>query len=574
MLALTLLVGFPAVFPVGPPRDDLLERLDAYFAPLVESGLFAGSVLVVRGEDRLARAWGEANLATGTPNTIDTRYKLMSTSKPFTALAVMTLVEEGRLELDDLVSEHLSDWPEAWGAITVRDLMTHTTGLPNLEALLFRLDREAGRQVSWSVLSDALTQVEAGGERGARFAYSNFHYVVLGCLLEELTGEAYPDVITARVLEPAGMDATGFDDGGRPDGLAIGYAWGPDGDPDLTLQDMSGIQAAGGLWSSARDLGRLHDALGDRAIVGEEAWAEMTRPVVMPMSSGWFRNPMAGRECIGHSGGSNGYVADFLHFPDDDACVVVQSNYSFAPINRISNDVARLTFGEDVDWPRPTLDELRAYAGVYVRAEGEERLLVRLVGGALSICRVEGEGRLFSAPVSPLGDRSFVSRSGVLRFDGEGELRLGAASYAKVAVEDGAWAHAVGGYRQDYRKAFLGRDEGRFLLRVEYDVRPDHVLVPLDSREALVLSHAGLASRVELDGGVLAWTRYGRRSEFQPDATVERPEARASCSWCLAEVLESSALFTCDDGCSYCGRCESMNASECPNGGGKLRPLQ
>ena len=525
---LTCLTSLVLVAPPAQEPDTLQERVQAYVGALAEADLFSGSVLLARGGEVVASgAWGQAHVADGVPNTLETRHKLMSTSKPFTALTVMALVERGELALDDPLAELLVDWPERWVGVNLRHLLSHTSGIPNLESLLFSKPRAPGRQVAWGVLAPDLVGRTLRFTPGMEQRYGNFNYVLLGCVLEEVTGRPYPELVRDLVLEPAGMQHTGFDDGGRPQGLAMGYFLGEEG-PEESAQDMSGIQAAGGLYSSVLDLHRLHRALSDGDLLAEETWRLMTDRVTEWMACGWSITPVHGRRCFHHSGGANGYVADFLHFPDDDACVVVLSNYAFTPVERVARDLAAILFGEPYRMPATVDgDALDACTGVY-RAPGEEEhaMLVRRYGGTLMAFDVQPVQYPRGFLLVPLGPREYAFPFGGTHLTFEGEepvperLRYGALPMDRVAVGADPWGQAVGSYAVEGERpgSFeLNREGDRLTMSVQGGWSGEMLVLPVSGTTALALIHPGLATLLRIDpsepprddGARLTWRRPG-----------------------------------------------------------------
>ena len=371
----------------APPKD-LRARVDAYLTGLADAGLFSGTVLIARdGKVVVEAAYGKADVAAGVANQPATQFKLMSVSKAITAVAVMRLVQDGKLGLDDPVADLLPSWPKAWRGVTVHHLLDHTSGIANIAEEWAQAAFTGGADrglAAWKAFAPRLADRPLADPAGTRSSYSNFNYVLLGCVVEAASRKTYAEYLRAAVLGPAEMKRTGFDDGTRRDGLSIGYFRGKDGAPEASFQDMSGILAAGGIFSTVGDLWRLDRALRGETILSAATKKRMETPTsVSPYyACGWQLMPVRGRRCVHHSGGANGYVADLLRFPDDDACVAVQSNFAFAPIMRISDDLAGLLFGAEIPTAkRMAADTLDACAGLY-RTPGRT-LLIRRSGEGL-----------------------------------------------------------------------------------------------------------------------------------------------------------------------------------------------
>jgi D-alanyl-D-alanine carboxypeptidase len=484
------LAGEPA-----PPKDDLASRAHRYLSPLVESGLFAGTVLLAReGKVVVDRAYGLADVAAKTPIATDTAFKLMSVTKSMTAVAVLALVQEGRLDLESPVKDVLPRWPEGWRDVRVRHLLEHTSARAGADRGL----------ATWRRLAPSLSNRTLDAPAGSRHAYSNFHYVLLASVLEAKAGKPYVDAMRALVLDPAGMKATTFDDGSRRPRLAVGYFRGKEGAPAASEQDMSVIRGAGDAISTTGDLWRLDRALSGDAILSAATRRTMTTPPAGAWYAlGWQVLPVHDRPCVRHSGGANGYVADFLRFSADDACVVVLSNLAYAPIVRIGEDLAGLLFDRAVETPRRVAaDDLAPYLGAYRGGVSGSTFLVRASGPAAMLFEVSGAtARIGGALLVPVGEHRFQRQQWPtdLAFDppeksrSRGVLVTGRgaspARFERVESAADAWIAAVGEYRE--REPGRGAlrivaSKGRLFLRAA-PYPADLELVPASDTDAVVL---------------------------------------------------------------------------------------
>jgi len=326
------------------------------------------------------------------------------------------------------------------------------------------------------------------------------------------------------LLRPVGMQRTGFDDGSRRDGLSIGYSR-RDGEPSVSQQDMATIQAAGGFYSTVRDLYRLDRALHGEQLVDAATRQRMFTPKHGYFGCGWRIAPVHGHRCVQHSGGANGYVADFLRFVDDDACVVVMSNFAFAPIGRFSNDLAGLLFERAVAQPvalRP--EALPAYEGTFPVVPGQRTILVRRSGRVLMAYDVwHRNDRQGSRMLIPLGDDTFATAFGTtrLRIRG-GSLELLDAGKTQSRHRDAAvaaWQHQVGAYECPDalgESARLQQTDGSLRLRFGLRVGERSLTVlPVSASEAIVLYSETGGTMMRRDGDTLRWVdAAGRRFEL------------------------------------------------------------
>jgi len=326
----------PMVAAVAPA--ELPAAIGAYLEPLVAEGKFAGAVLVARGDRTLfARAFGPADVAADRPNTLDTPINLGSMNKMFTSVAIGQLVAAGKLDWNDTVGKHLPDYPQEQvrTAVTVHQLLTHTSGVGSYwnEAYEARKDSiDSQQEFAATFATDPLLFPP-----GTRNEYSNGGPVILGLIIEKLSGMDYFDYVHEHVYKPAGMRNSGHyrrDD--LEAGFAIGYLRAPDGE----LRDNFGFlglrgSAAGGGYASANDLLAFAQALRNGALLPpdrlETLWApRLGQDDTMDYGYLFGTGRQNGMRWIGHSGGAPGISADFRYYPDDELTVVVLSNYDGA----------------------------------------------------------------------------------------------------------------------------------------------------------------------------------------------------------------------------------------------------
>jgi D-alanyl-D-alanine carboxypeptidase len=291
---------------------------------------FAGAVLVARhGKVLLQDAWGRADRKAGVANTPATRFRIGSMNKMFTAVATLQLVEAHKLALDDPIGQHLPGYPnkEVAAKVTVRHLLTHTGGTGDIFGPEFedhRLALREHRDYLKLYGSRGLTQ-----EPGARFEYSNYGFVLLGALIERVTGGSYDDYVRDHVFRRAAMTSTGAlpESADVPD-RAVGYlraspgsAWAPNTD---TLPWRG--TAAGGGYSTVGDLLRFAQALGSGRLLSEATLAEATRPHQQQYGYGFDVRGQGRLRSYGHGGGAPGMNGELRVVPELGYVVVSLSN--------------------------------------------------------------------------------------------------------------------------------------------------------------------------------------------------------------------------------------------------------
>ena len=310
---------------------DALAALSARAGELARADEFSGAVLVARhGKVLLQDAWGRADRESGTSNTPGTRFRIGSMNKMFTAVATLQLVEAGKLALDDPIGKHLPDYPnkDVASKVTVRHLLTHTGGTgdifgPEFERNRLRL-REHGDYVKLYGSRGLMD------EPGARFEYSNYGFVLLGALIERVSGVSYHDYVHDHVFRRAGMTSTGSlpESVDVPD-RAVGYmrsspaggAWTPNTD---TLPWRG--TAAGGGYSTVGDLLRFAQALRAGRLISKATLAEATRPHQQQYGYGFGVQGEGRLRSYGHGGGAPGMNGELWVFPRLGYVVVSLSN--------------------------------------------------------------------------------------------------------------------------------------------------------------------------------------------------------------------------------------------------------
>lgn len=310
------------------------DAVDAYLrSQMARSHIPGLAVAVIRGGrvEKLA-AYGQASLELGVPVTVDSAFQTASATKLYTSVLMMRLVEEGKLDLDAPLSRYLGPVPEAWRSITVRHLAAHASGMkPGAGAPA--TDRPE------DVLGAALAQPLAA-EPGRLAAYGSLDYSVLALVLERAAGRPYPELVRERVWKPLGLGATAFEDAQDPmpdlrtaevlAGRVPVYQWQGDRQRAFWFRYPAHAYAAGGAYSSARDLAAFLLAVDAGAVLPPGLRQEMWTPYRLNDGTpggfgvGWTTGTLGGRFCVGHSGGPA--LSDILYFPGERLGIIVLTN--------------------------------------------------------------------------------------------------------------------------------------------------------------------------------------------------------------------------------------------------------
>lgn len=348
------------------------QKLEAYLQACVEVEDFSGSVLVAQdGTTLLAKGYGLANREHEVANTPQTKFRLGSITKQFTAMAVLILAEQGKLTVDDPVSKHFPNAPEAWKEITLHHLLSHTAGLPN-----FTNSPEYRRK--WMLPSPPSETIKRFIDQplefapGEQFRYSNSGYILLGEIIERVAGQSYAEFLRKQIFEPLEMKDSGYDTHNAVlPHRAAGYERNEQGIANADYLHMTQPHAAGALYSTVEDLYRWDQALNDGKLISKESLEKMYTPVKGNYAYGWQVTRRSGRQQIAHGGGINGFSTYILRVPEEKLCVVVLSNLVPSPVGRMGGDLGTIVWGEPYTLPKqrqvaridPKLFE--TYAGRY-----------------------------------------------------------------------------------------------------------------------------------------------------------------------------------------------------------------
>lgn len=334
------------------PADEFEAKVVEYLNAHIELKTFNGSVLIAKnGEILFSRGFGMANFELDVPNTPKTKFRLGSVTKQFTAMLIMQLEEKGKLSVDDPLAKYIPDYPNG-NKITIHHLLTHTSGVPSFTG--FPEYKEIQVQpLSAEEIIALFKDKPLEFEPGTKYAYSNSGYILLGFILEKVSGKPYDLLLKENIFEPLGMNDSGYDWNHLIlKNRASGYAINNEELINDTYIDMHIPHAAGALYSTVEDLYNWDRALYTERLVSRDSLDKMFTPFLENYAYGWGVGELFGRKRISHGGGINGFVTNISRFPDDDACIVVLANLTSSRIGQISRDLAAILFGEEYELPR------------------------------------------------------------------------------------------------------------------------------------------------------------------------------------------------------------------------------
>ncbi|QXT36099.1 serine hydrolase [Sphingomonas sanguinis] len=350
----------PTPSVTAPTGQALDAALDDYLRAATRNEQFSGTVLLARGgKPVFARSYGMANYELGVPNGLDTVFRLASVTKQFTALAVMQLQEQGKLKIDDPICRHLSNCPAAWIPITIRQLLNHTSGIPNFSSLPEWDEVLSRRDYKPAELVALFRDLPLKFTPGEKYDYSNSGYHLLGLIVESASGMGWAAYVKQRIFVPLGMTHSGDDDTRAliPRRASGYYSLGTTFINAPIISRTVGY-SAGGLYSTIGDLLLWDRALVPGKLVSQASLDAMFTPSKGNYGFGWRIAERFGRHEMDHSGSDNGFSTYIIRFPADDLTAIVLSNSDRASAGKVGNAMAAIAFGQPVTLPVAQLREI------------------------------------------------------------------------------------------------------------------------------------------------------------------------------------------------------------------------
>ena len=403
------------------PPADLRAKADAIVAAAFPADGPGGAVIITRGGETIYRAGrGLADVEARRPVRPDSVFRLGSLTKQFTAAVIVQLVQEGRISLDDPVTRFLPDYPQPGAAATVRQLLNHTSGIQSYTGIPgWMVEENTNRPYTTAEMIALFRDRPPPTPPGQAWAYNNSGYVLLGAIIERVTGTPWHQAIAERITGPLRLRSVGYGVE-RESGAAMARGYGGEGGQVRPARriHMSVPHAAGALVGTADDLARWSHAFHHGRVVGPALYAAMIAPTVLP--DGRTRNygfglgfeTLRGRATIEHSGGIFGFATYATYIPSDDLFVAVLANSDdpASPPALVASRLAALALGDPYpEFARAEVDP-RALAplfGVYRVGDVSRRFFARdgklytmRDGGADLEVFAAGEDRFFYGPNS------------------------------------------------------------------------------------------------------------------------------------------------------------------------------
>ena len=353
LLSITFFFSF-VCFTKTVCSQSLSDKVDSYVKEAMIERHIPGLSLavIVDGVPVKVKGYGLSNIENNITVNPETVFQSGSIGKQFTATAIMQLKEEGKLKLDDKISKFLTATPATWQNITIRHLLTHTSGIPDYpdDTLVVNLQKNYTED---QLLKMAMS-LPLAFQPGEKWSYSNTGYVLLGILIHQITGKFYGEVMQEKIFTPLSMETIRIIN-----------------EPDIIMNRSSGYELKNGEWKNQSwvsptlnttadgslyltvlDLIKWDAAITKEKILNHEDLQLMVSPMKLnndslhPYGFGWFLNSLNGHKAFQHGGGWQGYNTYIARFPDDKLSVIVLTNLSPANPGLIANDIAALYIPE------------------------------------------------------------------------------------------------------------------------------------------------------------------------------------------------------------------------------------
>jgi CubicO group peptidase (beta-lactamase class C family) len=379
--------------------QDLANKMDTLVSAYANQFKFSGVAFVTKGgEVLLQKGYGYKNFARKIPNDPQGIFKIGSITKQFTATVILHLQEQGKLNVQDKLSKYVSDFPDA-DRITIEHLLTHTSGIYNYTNDNRFMNNESLKHVELDRMISMMKEKPLDFQPGSKFSYSNSNYILLGHIIQKVSGKQYEQMVREIIFTPLQMSQSGFDFKNLKDTNKVTGYLAIENNLQLVapIVDSSASFAAGAVYSSAGDLYKWHKALYTDKVISKTSLERAFTPKLNKYGYGWMADSIKGKRIIRHNGGIFGFTADMLRIPADDVCIIVLCNEA-ADLSPISRGLTNIIYGLPYEVPQEKKsvqlpeEVLKAYVGEYWVSE-DYKVFVTLENGQLK-AQVTGQPKV------------------------------------------------------------------------------------------------------------------------------------------------------------------------------------
>ena len=334
------------------PAQTVEQKIDELLTAYAKQNKLNGSVLVAQqGKIIYQKGFGYRNAETKTPNDVNSIFQIGSITKQITAAVIMQLQEEGKLSVQDKLSQYFPGFSNG-DKITIENLLTHTSGIYNYTNDTVIMKSDVTKHYSQEEMMKLFKNYPLDFEPGTKWNYSNTAYSILGYIIEKVEKKPYERVVRERIFQPLGMVHSGFDftNLSSPDKTKGYFSLNPKPMP-APIVDSTIAFSAGAVYSTIGDLYKWDRAIYTNKILEPETWKTVFTPYKNKYGYGWGIDSLYGRLFTAHSGGIHGYSSHILRFPADEVVVIAFDNSSSNVLSNLSKSLAAIVLGQPYDIP-------------------------------------------------------------------------------------------------------------------------------------------------------------------------------------------------------------------------------
>jgi CubicO group peptidase (beta-lactamase class C family) len=357
-------------------------RIDSLISALVGNSEFTGTVMVIEdGKLLMHKAYGFSDVAKRVANEPETIYNIASITKTFTAGLILKLQESGKVSVDDYLSKYYPGFPNG-NIITIRHLLTHSSGIPDYVQDKGFNNTDQGKQVTLENMISWFRDKPLNFEPGTKFMYSNSGYIMLGFVIEKITGVTYSQALTKYIFRPLGMKHTSYGPPNDTAKLAKGYGMYFKNFQRLVPAVHPSISyATGAIYSNTGDLYKWSEALQKGNFLNKQSLSASYKRDKGIYGFGWFTDSLYGEQRVSHDGNIHGYKSNINRFPGKNTCVIALSNANNSSVGGMVRNIVNILFDQPfsksiMDAPSIKLpDSLKAaYTGIYRYGSAETEM--------------------------------------------------------------------------------------------------------------------------------------------------------------------------------------------------------
>jgi len=358
-------------------ESNIKNQINNYLSTYTEIGTFSGSVLIAKeGKVIFHKGYGKADLELNVDNTRQNKFRIGSLTKQFTAAAILQLEEKRMLNIKDSIDNYIEDYPYG-EKIKIKNLLNHTSGIYDYTRTKEFRDM-MGKRTKLEKVIELFKDKELNYQPGEKYQYCNSNYVLLGYIIEKVSGLNYGQYLRENIFAPLNMENTGFAYHHIIiEGRASGYVMNPDGSKmNMYHDDATFAHGAGALYSTTADLYKWDRALYTNKILSENSLSKMLQVYKGNYGFGFKIDELFGHKRYYHHGGTMGYTGSIIRYINDNTTIIVLTNINGTPIEKITRDLSAILFNKNYYLPKVKYhigrNEFEKYKGSYKLTSGRE----------------------------------------------------------------------------------------------------------------------------------------------------------------------------------------------------------